>query len=108
VFAALSDTTRRQLLARLAAGSASITELAEPFAMTLPAVSKHLRVLERAGLLRRERDGWYHRCHLQTQPLQGAIAFLTKYRPFWEETLDALARHVEEPSTPAARRKKRS
>ena len=97
VFSALGDTTRRRILARLAEGPATITELAAPFAMTLPAVSKHLRVLERAGLMRRERDGWYHRCYLETRPLEGAVAFLAKYRPFWEETLDALARHVEEP-----------
>jgi DNA-binding transcriptional ArsR family regulator len=98
VFSALGDTTRRRILARLAQGPASITELAAPFEMTLPAVSKHLRVLERAGLMRRERDGWYHRCHLETRPLEGAVAFLAKYRPFWEDTLDALARHVEEPA----------
>src|SRR4051812_22172859 len=97
VFSALGDTTRRRILARLATGPASITELAAPFAMTLPAVSKHLRVLERAGLMRRERDGWYHYCHLETQPLESAALFLAKYRPFWEDTLDALARHVEEP-----------
>jgi DNA-binding transcriptional ArsR family regulator len=98
VFAALSDKTRRRLLVRLARGPATITELAEPFAMTLPAVSKHLRVLERAGLLRRERDGWYHHCHLETRPLKGAAAFLARYQPFWESTLGALARHVEEPT----------
>jgi DNA-binding transcriptional ArsR family regulator len=97
VFSALGDTTRRRLLVRLAKGPATVTELAQPFAMTLPAVSKHLRVLERAGLLRRERDGWYHHCHLETEPLEGAVAFLAKYRPFWEDTLAALARHVEEP-----------
>jgi DNA-binding transcriptional ArsR family regulator len=97
VFSALGDTTRRRILARLAEGPLTITELAAPFEMTLPAVSKHLRVLERAGLMRRERDGWYHHCHLKTEPLEGAVAFLAKYRPFWEETLGALARHAEEP-----------
>jgi len=95
VFSALGDTTRRRLVERLANGPATITELAEPFAMTLPAVSKHLRVLERAGLLRRERDGWYHHCHLETRPLESAVAFLAKYQPFWEGTLEALARHAE-------------
>ena len=95
VFSALGDTTRRRLIERLAHGPATITELAEPFAMTLPAVSKHLRVLERAGLLRRERDGWYHHCRLETRPLEGAVAFLAKYQPFWEGTLEALARHAE-------------
>jgi DNA-binding transcriptional ArsR family regulator len=96
VFSALADPTRRRILTRLAQGPASITELATPFAMTLPAVSKHLRVLERAGLMRRERDGWYHRCHIETQPLEGAVAFLAKYRPFWQDTLESLARHVED------------
>jgi DNA-binding transcriptional ArsR family regulator len=66
--------------------------------MTLPAVSKHLRVLERAGLLRRERQGSYHHCHLQAAPLANAEAFLARYRPFWEKTLEQLARYVEEPS----------
>ncbi len=98
VFSALGDTTRRRILTRLAEGPASITELAAPFAMTLPAVSKHVRVLERAGLMRRERDGWYHRCHLETAPLESAVAFLASYRPFWEDTLEALARHVEQPA----------
>ena len=97
VFSALGDTTRRRILARLARGPATITELAAPFAMTLPAVSKHLRVLERAGLMRRHRDGWYHHCHIDTRPLESATAFLAKYRPFWEDTLEALAAHVEEP-----------
>jgi DNA-binding transcriptional ArsR family regulator len=97
VFSALGDTTRRRILARLAQGPASISELAEPFAMTLPAVSKHVRVLERAGLMRRTRDGWYHRCQLDTRPLESALSFLAQYRPFWQGTLDALARHVEEP-----------
>ncbi|HEY3593908.1 MAG TPA: metalloregulator ArsR/SmtB family transcription factor [Polyangiaceae bacterium] len=105
MFSALGDTTRRHLLARLAEGPATITELATPFTMTLPAVSKHLRVLEKAGLLRRERDGWYHRCHLETRPLESAAAFLARYRPFWEDTLEALARHVEQ--TPPRRRKAR-
>jgi DNA-binding transcriptional ArsR family regulator len=105
VFSALGDTTRRRILARLARGPASITELAAPFSMTLPAVSKHLRVLERAGLMRRERDGWYHRCHLETAPLERANAFLAAYRPFWEDTLEALARHVEEPSQATRRRR---
>jgi DNA-binding transcriptional ArsR family regulator len=104
VFSALGDTTRRRIIERLSEGPASITELAEPFEMSLPAVSKHLRVLERAGLLRRKRDGWYHYCHLETRPLEGAVAFLARYRPFWENTLEALARHVEEPTTTGRRR----
>jgi DNA-binding transcriptional ArsR family regulator len=95
VFSALGDGTRRALLARLSRGHATITELAEPFSMTLAAVSKHLRVLERAGLVRRERDGWYHNCYLEAGPLEEAAAFLARYRPFWESTLDGLARYVE-------------
>jgi DNA-binding transcriptional ArsR family regulator len=95
VFSALGDRTRRSILTRLARGPASITDLAEPFAMTLPAVSKHLRVLERAGLMRRERDGWYHRCYLEAAPLETAVSFLARYRPFWEHTLEELARYVE-------------
>jgi DNA-binding transcriptional ArsR family regulator len=98
VFSALGDPTRRGILTRLASGSASVSELAEPFAMTLPAVSKHLRVLERAGLVRREREGWYHRCYLEAAPLESAASFLGRYQPFWEHTLDELARYVESPS----------
>jgi len=97
VFSALSDPTRRRILTRLASGPASVSELAEPFAMTLPAVSKHLRVLERAGLMRREREGWYHRCHLEASPLESAVSFLARYQSFWEHTLDELARYVETP-----------
>ncbi len=66
--------------------------------MTLPAVSKHLRVLERAGLVRREREGWYHHCFLNARPLESAASFLARYQPFWERTLDELARYVEAPS----------
>jgi DNA-binding transcriptional ArsR family regulator len=95
VFSALADPTRRRMLLRLSQGDASISELAEPFDMTLPAVSKHLRVLERAGLARRERDGWYHRCHLEAAPLGEAASFLERWRPFWEQTLDQLAEHIE-------------
>jgi DNA-binding transcriptional ArsR family regulator len=99
VFSALGDRTRRRILVRLAEGPASITELAAPFAMTLPAVSKHIRVLEEARLVRRERDGWYHRCHLEARAIENAAAFLARYRPFWEGTLAALARHVEAPES---------
>jgi DNA-binding transcriptional ArsR family regulator len=95
VFSALADPTRRRILVRLSRSPCSITELAEPFEMTLPGVSKHLRVLERAGLVRREREGWYHRCHLEARPLGDAVSFLERWRPFWEETLEQLADHVE-------------
>ena len=97
VFFALGDPTRRRILTRLASGPASITELAEPLPMTLPAVSKHLRVLERAGLVRREREGWYQRCYLQAGPLESAASFLARYQPLWERMLDELARYVERP-----------
>jgi DNA-binding transcriptional ArsR family regulator len=100
VFGALADPTRRAILVRLARGPATIGELAEPFAMTLPAVSKHLRVLERAGLLRREREGWYHHCRLEAAPLDAALAFITRYRSFWQSTLDSLAEYVEQPPHP--------
>lgn len=95
VFAALSDGTRRRIVARLAEGPASVTELSLPFAMSLPAVSKHLRVLEGAKLLRRERDGRFQRCYLEPAALEDAAAFIDRYRAFWEDTLDELAKYVE-------------
>lgn len=95
VFFALADRTRRRIIVRLAKGPATIGEIAEPLPMTVPAVSKHLRVLERAGLVRLERDGWYQRCHVETAPMDGAAAFIAKYRPFWNATLEQLAAHVE-------------
>ena len=95
IFSALSDRTRRHILARLSDGPATVGELATPFSMSLPAVSKHIRILEDAGLLRRERDGWYHRCQLQGQPLEAAREFIDRYRSFWGETLDKLAHYVE-------------
>jgi DNA-binding transcriptional ArsR family regulator len=96
VFRALADPTRRALLGSLARGPAKVTDLAEPFKMSLPAVSKHLKVLERAGLLVRAVDGRVHRCSLTAEPLWEAEQWLSSYRPFWEQTLDALARYVEE------------
>lgn len=94
-FAALSDPTRRAIVARLAAGEVSVTEVAEPFAMSLPAVSKHLRVLEEAGLLARTKEGRVHRLRLVTDPLQEASDWITAYREFWEGQLDALAKYLE-------------
>jgi len=99
VFHALSDRTRRSLLRRLTTGPAKITTLAEPFEMTLPAVSKHVRVLERAGLVERAVDGRVHRCSLNAAPLADAHAWVEHYRQFWDSTLDALARFVEEEDT---------
>src|SRR5438552_3127991 len=99
VFGALSDNTRRAILARLAQGEATVSELAEPFNVSLPAVSKHLRVLESAGLLRREIDGRVHRCRLSPQPMQEAARWIEHYRAFWEEQFDALAKFLESTST---------
>lgn len=94
-FHALGDRTRRALLARLATGPAMVTELAAPFAMSLAAVSKHIRVLESAGLVSRAINGRIHRCSLAPGPLREIEAWLDYYRGFWAETLDAIARHVE-------------
>lgn len=95
MFGALSDRTRRKMVARLARAPATIGELAEPFAMSLPAISKHVRVLERAGLVRRTIDGRIHRCALERKRLRDASAWLERYTEFWDETLDALAAFVE-------------
>jgi DNA-binding transcriptional ArsR family regulator len=95
VFHALADRTRRALLARLAEGPCMIKDLAAPFSMSLPAVSKHLRVLEAAKLVTREVDGRVHWCALEAQPLHQAGIWISGYRAFWEDTLDALARYVE-------------
>ena len=89
-FAALADPTRRAILARLASGEASVTELAEPFEMSLPAVSKHLKVLERAGLIARGREAHRRPCRLQAGPLKDADDWLEQYRRFWEERFDRL------------------
>ncbi|MBL9093056.1 MAG: winged helix-turn-helix transcriptional regulator [Planctomycetaceae bacterium] len=93
-FAALADPTRRALLGRLAKKERSVSELAEPFAMSLPAVSKHLKVLERAGLIERRRDAQRRPCRLRTAPLKEATQWLQHYRRFWEEGLDRLERHL--------------
>jgi DNA-binding transcriptional ArsR family regulator len=95
VFHALSHQARRVLMARLAKGPARITQLAAPFSMSLPAVSQHIRVLERAGLVTREVDGRIHQCSLQALPLKSAQEWLRHYRPFWQQTLDSLASYVE-------------
>ncbi|HMI52092.1 MAG TPA: metalloregulator ArsR/SmtB family transcription factor [Candidatus Saccharimonadales bacterium] len=93
-FGALADATRRAILARLASGEATVSELAQPFAVSLPAISKHLRVLESAGLLRREIDGRIHRCRLDADPIKNASAWLEQYRVFWESQFDALANYL--------------
>jgi len=93
-FAALADPTRRAILSRLAAGEASVTELAEPFDMTLPAVSKHLKVLERAGLIARGREAQWRPCRLQAAPLKDVDEWVERYRRFWEESFDRLDEYL--------------
>lgn len=95
VFAALSDPTRRAILGRLRAGEASVSELAEPFAVSLTAIAKHVRVLERAGLLTHRKTGRVRRCRLVADRLQLANEWIEGYRAFWTTRLDALARHLE-------------
>jgi DNA-binding transcriptional ArsR family regulator len=95
IFQALGDRTRRALLARLAKTPAMITELAAPFAMSLPAVSRHIRVLEDAGLVARAVDGRVHHCSLNPAALRSAAAWLNHYRHFWQANLQSLARYVE-------------
>lgn len=95
-FAALADPTRRAILARLAAGEAAVTELAEPFDMSLPAVSKHLKVLERAGLIARSRDAQWRPCHLEPAPLKEVADWIEHYRKFWEESFDRLDEYLRE------------
>jgi DNA-binding transcriptional ArsR family regulator len=94
-FAALADPTRRAILARLAEGEASVGELAAPFEMSLPAVSKHLKVLERAALVRRTKVAQWRRCALQADGLRDAAHWLRFYERFWSESLDRLAEHLE-------------
>jgi DNA-binding transcriptional ArsR family regulator len=95
-FAALADPTRRAILARLASGEASVSELAEPFEMSLPAVSKHLKVLERAGLITRGRAAQWRPSRLEAAPLKDAADWLEEYRRFWEESLDRLEDYLRE------------
>src|SRR5512134_3567919 len=89
-FAALADPTRRAILARLATGQCSVTELAEPFAMSMPAVSKHLRVLERAGLIARGREAQWRPCRIEAAPLKEVADWAEQYRRIWEQRLDRL------------------
>jgi len=89
-FAALADPTRRAILARLASGETSVTELAAPFAMTTPAITKHLKVLERAGLITRSRQAQWRPCRLNATPLHQVADFVEQYRRFWEQSFDRL------------------
>jgi DNA-binding transcriptional ArsR family regulator len=95
-FAALADPTRRAILARLASGECSVTELAEPFEMSMPAVSKHLRVLERAGLIVRRRDAQWRPCRIEARPLKEVAAWAERYRHIWEQRLDRLDGYLQE------------
>ena len=93
-FAALADPTRRAILARLATGEATVNELAEPFEITLQAVSKHLKVLERAGLISRGREAQYRPCHLESAPLDSAIGWIEQNRNIWQQRFDQLEQHL--------------
>jgi DNA-binding transcriptional ArsR family regulator len=95
-FAALADPTRRAILARLTAGEISVTELAEPFEISLPAVTKHLQVLERAGLVSRSRHAQWRPCKLEAEPLRAASSWIDAYRQYWEASLDRLDIYLQE------------
>ena len=95
VFSALADPTRRALLARLADGHSSVGELAEPFDISLPAISRHLRVLRNAGLITRHKDGRVRRCTLDAAPLRAASDWIESYRQFWDDQFDSLAEFLE-------------
>ena len=95
-FAALADPTRRAILARLITGEASVTELAKPFDMSMPAVSKHLKVLERAGLIARGREAQWRPCRIEAAPLKDASDWLEHYRVIWEQRLDRLDAYLQE------------
>ena len=109
-FGALADPTRRAILARLASGEASVTELAEPFDISLPAVSKHLKVLERSGLIARSRDAQWRPCRIEARPLAEADGWLENYRRIWEasfQRLDTLLEEMKAEEESKAKRKKR-
>ena len=95
-FAALADPTRRAILARLASGETSVTELAAPFEMSMPAISKHLKVLERAGLIARSREAQFRPCRLEAGPLKDAADWVEHYRRFWEQSFDRLEGYLHE------------
>ena len=95
-FAALADPTRRAILSQLALGDANVSELAEPFSISLPAISKHLRVLEDAGLMIRVKEGRTHHCHLHAEPLGDAVEWIEEARRFWSDRLDELALFLEQ------------
>ena len=98
-FAALADPTRRRILEHLAQGDRCVTDLARPYSMSLPAVSKHLRVLENAGLIRRRRRGRVHSLKLEARPMRQALAWIEEYRKFWEESFDRLDEYLKQLQT---------
>jgi DNA-binding transcriptional ArsR family regulator len=95
-FAALADPTRRSILARLADGEATVNEIAEPFNISLQAISRHLKVLERAGLITRGRNAQWRPCRIEAAPLEHASQWLEDYRHFWEENFDRLSQHLKD------------
>ena len=101
-FSALADPTRRAILARLSTGEASVQDLAKPFRMSLPAVSKHLKVLERARLIRRSRTAQWRPCYLEAAPLKEAADWVDQYRKFWDESFDRLDAYLQELQAEAA------
>ena len=103
-FAALADPTRRAIVERLTEGEASVSELAEPFEISLPAISRHLSVLEDAGLLVRTKEGRVRHCELREEPLRGALEWIARYGRFWEGQLDSLERFLEQPKATGTRR----
>jgi DNA-binding transcriptional ArsR family regulator len=106
-FAALADPTRRAILARLALGETSVTELAQPFEMSLPAVSKHLKVLERAGLIARGREAQWRPCRIEPRALKDVDAWLERYRRFWDASLDRLDAYLRQMQAKESKEKKR-
>ena len=99
IFAALADPTRRSILARLALGDLSVSELSEPFDMSMPAVSKHLRVLERAGLIARRKEAQWRRCRIDAAPLKEVATWAERYRQIWEQRLDRLDHYLQQVQT---------
>jgi DNA-binding transcriptional ArsR family regulator len=106
-FAALADPTRRAILARLASGECSVTELAEPFEMTMPAVSKHLRVLERAGLIARGREAQWRPCRIEAAPLKEVAEWTERYRQIWEQHFDSLELYLLQMKTGQTKQEKK-
>jgi DNA-binding transcriptional ArsR family regulator len=106
-FGALADPTRRAILARLASGEASVTQLAEPFEMSMPAISKHLKVLERAGLIARGREAQWRPCRLEAAPLKDAADWVEEYRHFWEQSFDRLDDYLLELKTELKKKEKK-